>query len=192
MLAIRYAIALPRDYDMSVIRERVATKGHALDDYAGLLFKAYCLSEVGINGATQNLYAPFYVWSNTSRMGQFLWGGDGFQGIERDFGRPAIDSWAVTSVHLTEGKLREARYATFATSIAAPATTLDEVAGQHKASASLAMARKDTAATVRGIDMGTGATMAFTVLSKLPRNSDVPVFEVAHVSVPGGHVATRI
>ena len=72
MLAMRYVIALPRDYDMSAIRERVASKGRALGDYHGLLFKAYCLTEAGVNGATANTYAPFYLSSNTSRMDQFL------------------------------------------------------------------------------------------------------------------------
>ncbi len=42
MHAKQYEITLPADYDMGVIRERVATKGHLLDAFPGLGFKRIC------------------------------------------------------------------------------------------------------------------------------------------------------
>ncbi len=36
MYAMQYEITLPADYDMGIIRARVATGGNALDDLPGL------------------------------------------------------------------------------------------------------------------------------------------------------------
>lgn len=115
---IHYPITLPTDYDMEVIRDRVRTRGHVLDDRKGLWFKAYCIREAGVQGSAHNEYAPFYVWHDAFAAGEFLWGGGGFAGIERDFGRPRVDTWlpvtvsegavshsAVTSAHLRTGTL---------------------------------------------------------------------------------------
>jgi hypothetical protein len=92
MIATQYEIGLPRDYDMTVVRDRVATRGHALDDYPGLGIKAYLIRDVA-DGASSNAYAPFYLWTDEAAAGRFLWGGDGFGGIVRDFGRPRVRTW---------------------------------------------------------------------------------------------------
>lgn len=60
MLAMRYAITLPADYDMGIIHDRVATKGPLLDDFPGLGVKAYLVRERGEHGSPVNQYAPFY------------------------------------------------------------------------------------------------------------------------------------
>ncbi|GAA3421053.1 DUF4865 family protein [Streptosporangium vulgare] len=93
MHAMQYEIGLPADYDMGIIRERVATRGHALDGYAGLGLKAYLIRERGVDGSAVNQYAPFYLWSSLTGMNDFLWGGGGFQNIVRDFGRPVVRHW---------------------------------------------------------------------------------------------------
>ncbi|UFS58863.1 DUF4865 family protein [Subtercola endophyticus] len=93
MLAMQYQITLPADYDMGIIRDRVATRGHALDQYPGLGLKAYLIREAGVHGSTVNQYAPFYLWNAPLAAGTFLWGGDGFGGILRDFGRPVVQTW---------------------------------------------------------------------------------------------------
>ena len=36
MFAMQYSITLPADYDMAIIRHRVAAKGHLLDDFPSL------------------------------------------------------------------------------------------------------------------------------------------------------------
>jgi len=92
MIATQYEIGLPRDYDMAVIRDRVATRGHALDDYPGLGIKAYLVRDVD-RGASRSAYAPLYLWTDEAAAGRFLWGGDGFGGIVRDFGRPCVRTW---------------------------------------------------------------------------------------------------
>lgn len=92
MLATQYSIALPADYDMSVIRKRVAERGHLLDRFPGLGLKAYLVEDVSREGR-RNQYAPFYLWSDTTAASAFFWGGGGFSGIVRDFGRPSVTTW---------------------------------------------------------------------------------------------------
>ncbi|WP_052849960.1 DUF4865 family protein [Streptomyces avicenniae] len=99
MYAMQYEITLPADYDMGIIRRRVAAGGHALDDRAGLALKAYGIRERGIDGSPVNQYAPFYLWNDTGAMARFLFGGGGFQNIVRDFGRPAVHQWTGIACH---------------------------------------------------------------------------------------------
>ena len=41
MITMQYRIALPADYDMGIIRQRIAARGHLTDDFPQLSFKAY-------------------------------------------------------------------------------------------------------------------------------------------------------
>ncbi|MGW0548911.1 DUF4865 family protein [Streptomyces altiplanensis] len=91
MHAMQYEITLPADYDMGIVRERVATKGHLLDDFPGLGLKAYLIRERGKDSPV-NQYAPFYLWSTPAGMNSFLWG-RGFEGVVNDFGRPEVQHW---------------------------------------------------------------------------------------------------
>ncbi|KUL46270.1 DUF4865 family protein [Streptomyces regalis] len=93
MHAMQYELTLPADYDMGIIRRRVAGKGHLLDDWQGLGFKAYLVRERGMHGSPVNQYAPFYLWNTVAGMNAFLWGGP-FQGIVDDFGRPSVRQWS--------------------------------------------------------------------------------------------------
>lgn len=92
MHAMQYELTLPADYDMDIVRARVARKGHLLDDWPGLALKAYLMRERGVDGSPVNQYAPFYLWNTVEGMNAFLWGG-GFQGVSDDFGRPAVQQW---------------------------------------------------------------------------------------------------
>ena len=58
MLAMQYTFTLPADYDMDIIRQRVTTKGPAVDGFPGLGFKAFLYTRRGDHGP-ENLYAPF-------------------------------------------------------------------------------------------------------------------------------------
>lgn len=89
MHAMNYRITLPADYDLGIIRRRVATRGHLLDAFPGLGLKAYLVRERGRHGSPVNQYAPFYLWNTAEGMNSFLWG-PGFQGLAEDFGRPAV------------------------------------------------------------------------------------------------------
>jgi hypothetical protein len=106
MYAMQYEITLPADYDMGIIRHRVATRGSSFDEFPGLGLKAFLIRERGIAGSTVNQYAPFYLWAATHGMGSFLWGGGGFGGIIDSFGRPAVAHW--TGVAFKLGPARQA------------------------------------------------------------------------------------
>lgn len=93
MYAMQYEITLPADYDMGIIRNRVATKGHLLDDFPGLGLKAYLVRDRGRDGSPVNQYSPFYLWVSTAGMSRFLWGGHGFSALTASFGRPAVRTW---------------------------------------------------------------------------------------------------
>ncbi|MFD6534221.1 DUF4865 family protein [Streptomyces sp. NPDC060184] len=106
MYAKQYEITLPADYDMGIIRKRVAVGGPTMDDRAGLGLKAFVIRERGVDGSPVNAYAPFYLWNDTGAMARFLVGGGGFQNIVRDFGRPAAYHWTGIACHA--GPAREA------------------------------------------------------------------------------------
>ncbi|MYV53237.1 DUF4865 family protein [Streptomyces sp. SID3212] len=99
MHAMQYEITLPADYDMGIIRTRVATKGHLLDAFPGLGLKAYLMRERGEQSVV-NQYAPFYLWAAQDGMNAFLLGA-GFDGVVRDFGRPEVQHW--TGLAFEEG-----------------------------------------------------------------------------------------
>ncbi|MER6082125.1 DUF4865 family protein [Streptomyces sp. NPDC001833] len=100
MHAMQYEFTLPADYDMGVIRSRVARVGHLLDDWDGLGIKTYLMRERGHHGSPVNQYGPFYLWNTVQGMNGFLWGG-AFQGPVDDFGRPRVRQW--TGLAFEEG-----------------------------------------------------------------------------------------
>ena len=96
MIAMQYRIVLPADYDMGSIRQRIADKGHLLDDFPNLAFKAYLYADrtAAYAQGRENLYAPFYLWHNTEGMNAFL-GSAGFSGVVASFGRPLVRTWSM-------------------------------------------------------------------------------------------------
>jgi hypothetical protein len=98
MYAMQYEISVPADYDMNILRERVAKASPLLDDRPGLGFKAYLIREIA-EGSPVNQYAPFYLWNDTTAMSRFLFAGEpagagvGFERIIRSFGRAAVRHW---------------------------------------------------------------------------------------------------
>jgi hypothetical protein len=105
MFIMQYSITLPADYDMQVIRERVASKGPAFDTLDGLGLKCFLIRERGRFGSQSNQYAPAYLWPRIDAMWGFL-AGPGFAGIKASFGRPPVETWPglayAPSVRLTD------------------------------------------------------------------------------------------
>lgn len=101
MLAMQYSFTLPADYDMAIIRRRIAEKGHLLGDFTGLVFKAYLHASRDDRDlpSRDNLYAPFYLWSDSEAMNTFL-GGDGFAALTQAFGRPSASMWSAWQAHV--------------------------------------------------------------------------------------------
>ena len=112
MIAMQYGFTLPADYDMEIIRRRIADKGHLLDDFPSLCFKAYLYAEYGDDATPgeQNTYAPFYLWQDNEGMNAFL-AGAGFAALARAFGWPSVRTWSVWRADLA-ADLRVAARAT--------------------------------------------------------------------------------
>jgi hypothetical protein len=180
MHAMQYEITLPADYDMGIIRERVATRGAALDGFPGLGLKAYLIRERGVGGSPVNQYAPFYLWQSPAGMNRFLWGGGGFHGIVRDFGRPAVRHWAGVALEHGPARTDPPRHATRRTERfpegADPAATV-----------SAALAEMSTAPGVHSaalaVDPYSWELVHFTLWTSAPM-SDGDRYEVLHLSTP--------
>ena len=187
MYAMQYEITLPADYDMGIIRHRVATRGHALDAFPGLGLKAYLVRVRGAGRSPVNQYAPFYLWNAVGGMSRFLWGGGGFAGICADFGRPAVRHW--TGVAYERG----------------PASTATpRSASRHTEPFAVAVAEADPAAAVetaladlreRGRIPGVHSTalaidplhwelMRFTLWESDAPETEETSYEVLHLSAP--------
>jgi hypothetical protein len=98
MIAKQYSVLLPTDYDMQIIRRRVADRGEAFDSWPGLGLKAFLITERA-RGATANRYAPFYLWNDVAGANEFLFG-DGFAALSDSFGRPLIEHWLITDTRV--------------------------------------------------------------------------------------------
>ncbi|MYW70456.1 DUF4865 family protein [Streptomyces sp. SID8379] len=183
MHVMQYEITLPADYDMDVIRERVATKGHLLDDFPGLGAKAYLMRERGVHGSPVNQYAPFYLWTTPQGMNSFLWG-PGFQGLARDFGRPVVQHWA--GVAYGEGAATGATARTAVrerTPIEAAAHLPDLVADAAREVAELA-AEDGVLYAASGVDPRTWERVTFSVWEHEAPKAPGDVYQVLHLSEP--------
>ncbi|MFJ6776492.1 DUF4865 family protein [Kitasatospora sp. NPDC091257] len=167
MHAMQYEITLPADYDMGVIRKRVADKGHLLDAHPGLGLKAYLVRERGRQGSPVNQYAPFYLWRTVEGMNGFLWG-PGFRGLSADFGRPAVRHW------LGAGLTRGAS----GTSAASASTSASEAASPTEEAA--APPTTATRETVRLPESADPAEAVERALADLPTH---PALHTAAVAV---------
>jgi hypothetical protein len=127
MIAMQYSFALPADYDMDIVDRRIAEKGHLLDNFPGLKFKAYLTARRsgGETRSQENLYAPFYVWAQSEGLNNFVCG-EGFAGVSQAFGWPDVKTWVVWRAHLS-AKIAEARFATREIVAIAPHAALTEL-----------------------------------------------------------------
>ena len=89
MLMLQYIFHLPADYPMHNIRERIASRGPSFDTLPGLGWKAFLLRESGVAGATDQQYAPLYLWPTAEAAAEFL-AGPLFAGVSGAFGRPRV------------------------------------------------------------------------------------------------------
>lgn len=187
MIAMQYCFTLPADYDMAVIRRRIADRGHLLDDFPGLVFKAYLHASRADEAlpSRDNLYAPFYLWRDTAGLDAFL-GGAGFATLANDFGRPAVQTWMPWQATLA-GDLRHAACAT-CEQIALPdhAEFLDARAGEGAAARQALDA--GALAAISAYDPAGWTLLRFRLWPDLrPRlaRSGLQLYRVGHVSQPG-------
>lgn len=190
MIAMQYGFVLPGDYDMAVVRERIATKGPLLDALPGLVFKAYLHAS-----APEKTYAPFYLWRDEEAMHGFL-NGPAFAGVARAFGWPSVKTW--TPWHATvRDEVRAARFATRSSAVIAPYAALAELRLQEEAHAQQALAHGALAVvigfepvtwTIVRLVLWRDAVADEATLEALHGGADVKRYDVGHLSAPSEHV----
>lgn len=184
MHAMQYEFTLPADYDMGIIRSRVARVGHLLDDWDGLGIKTYLLRERGSHGSPVNQYGPFYLWNTMEGMNGFLWGG-AFQGPVDDFGRPRIRQW--TGLAFEDGAAAGSP-AAFAVRRRQPVPDGVELAAFMADAAGEAgrLAAEDGAVlAAAAVDTRAWELVHFSLWEHDAPKAEGDVFQVLHVSAPG-------
>ncbi|MFK4106587.1 DUF4865 family protein [Streptomyces sp. NPDC019531] len=184
MHAMQYELTLPADYDMAVIRARVARIGHLLDDWEGLGFKTYLMRERGVNGSPVNQYAPFYLWNTVEGMNTFLWKG-AFQGLSNDFGRPSVRQW--TGLSYEEGGTAGSA-ALSAVRLAQPVSAgveLAEVMADAVGETERLAGEDGAVFAAAAVDTARWELVHFSLWAYETPKADGDVFEVLHVSAPG-------
>jgi len=111
MIIMHYRFTLPADYDMGIIVQRIRLNGARMDDFPGLVAKAYLYACREDDGASENRYAPLYFWQGAKDMQRFLQS-PGFATLVRDFGWPVIESWLALEGQTHLSDLAEAHFMT--------------------------------------------------------------------------------
>ncbi|MEU5580774.1 DUF4865 family protein [Streptomyces huasconensis] len=184
MHAMQYEITLPADYDMDVIRHRVASKGHLLDAFPGLGFKAYLMRERGRDGGSPvNQYAPFYLWNTAAGMHSFLWG-PGFQGLSDDFGRPVVQHWPVLAYEEQAAPRGTARAAVRRRQRIPEAARLPQVADELAEEARRLTVEEGAVSALAAADPRTWEAVHFSLWEHEAPEGLGDVFQVLHLSTP--------
>lgn len=192
MIAMQYSFTLPADYDMDIIRQRIARNGHLLDDFSGLAMKAYLSADRKAEAlkTLDNLYAPFYVWENSEAMNRFL-SGPGFAAVSNAFGRPAIKTWSVWQ-HLRGSDVRAAKFATREI-IEIPAfASLAQVQQAESDNAAQDMRLQGALTAVTAFEPASWTIVRLRLWLQVPENFDpqrMQCYEVGHLSLPGLPIA---
>jgi hypothetical protein len=185
MYAMQYELALPADYEMGIIRDRVAKRGSSTDAFPGLGLKAYLIQQCGVEGSKVNQYAPFYLWTAIAGMSRFLWGENaGFRGLVESFGRPAVRHW--TGVGFESGASASAtpRMATRITRVISSDTDLAEVVASAREDMQQLARVHGAHSTALAIDPYHWELMHFTLWEdSAPANMGTR-YEVLHLSRP--------
>jgi hypothetical protein len=190
MHAMQYELTLPADYDMGVVRARVARVGHLLDDWAGLGFKTYLMRERGVHGSPVNQYAPFYLWNTMEGMNSFLWGG-AFQRLSDDFGRPTVQQWTGLAYEEGGAASSPARWAVRRREPVPDGVVLSEVMEDPVAEVRR-LAREDGAVlAAAAVDSRRWEIVHFSLWDHDTPTADGDVFEVLHLSAPGRGLLLR-
>ena len=107
MISMQYKIRLSDDFDMNIIRKRVAENGYKMDGFQDLFFKAYLISEK-TDDNQHNEYAPLYLWKDSEGMNKFIF--DGFyDNILNSFGWQKIDV-AIPMIYELAEDLKTAKF----------------------------------------------------------------------------------
>lgn len=183
MIAMQYSFTFPADYDMAVIDRRITEKGHLIDEFPGLVMKAYLSSrKSSLEG--ENRYAPFYVWSTSAGLNDFICG-SGFAALTQSFGWPAIKVWSIWNSVLSK-TVKSAKFATRTILPTPPYASLNEL---RKAAVSLAELDVERGGALASVSAFEPTTWTRIHLQLWPDRVAVPEgsvgYDVGYMSVSG-------
>ncbi|MDO0917243.1 DUF4865 family protein [Streptomyces sp. DT2A-34] len=184
MHAMQYELTLPADYDMEIIRRRVASKGNLLDEWDGLGIKTYLMRERGVHGSPVNQYAPFYLWNTVAGMNSFLWGGP-FQGIVSDFGRPSVRQWSGLSYEEGGAADSPARVAVLRRQPVPDGVRLTDVMADAARETGRLAGASGVVLSTAAVDTGRWEVVHLSLWEHDAPKADGDVYEVLHMSEPG-------
>jgi hypothetical protein len=185
MIAMQYSFVLPADYDMSIVDRRIAEKGHLMDGFPELVFKAYLSARKKARqpSDSENLYAPFYLWKSPAGMNEFL-SGPGFVGLTQSFGWPSVKTWSVWHAEVSP-RIAEARFASRETVPIPPYAALDALRASETGRAKNRVHDDGALASLVGFEPTTWTLVRFQLWAELPSNhglEDRHIYSVGHVS----------
>jgi Domain of unknown function (DUF4865) len=188
MIVKQYVITLPADYDMGIIRKRVADKGAGFDHFPGLGIKAFLIRERGRFGAESNQYAPVYLWPSVEPMWGFI-AGNGFAAILESFGWTSIHTWfGLAFARVPGGRdLTALRSVTRETDIIEPGTNLADLRQREIDAARKIVANTpDLVLRAVGLNPDSWSLVRFDYWAREQAAIDGPrhSYEVLHVSAP--------
>lgn len=192
MIAMQYTLALPADYDMSIIDRRIHDKGPLLDGFPNLKFKAYLRAAKGDLDSRENLYAPFYVWDSPEGASDFLCG-PGFRNLAGDFGWPSVKTWIVWHACAAPG-LTEAQFATREILPIEPYAPLDEIRRRECDEAIAVLGHGSALASVTGFEPTTWTRVRFSLwsaASEIEQGPNIRAYRVGHLSMGDGAEGIR-
>jgi hypothetical protein len=190
MQVMQYEITLPADYDMGIIRERVASRHGGTDTFAGLGVKAYLMREKGVAGSPVNAYAPLYLWRTPQGMNSFLWG-PAFQGVTADFGRPVVQHWAGVAYEEGTAAASAGRAAVRRRVPVGAGADLSELMARTVAETSQLAAADGVLYAVAAVDPRTWELLTFSVWDHDFPEAPGDVYQVLHLSQPERHLLPR-
>lgn len=191
MHAMQYPIRLPADYDMGIIRDRVATRAPLLDALPGLYLKAYAVQERGTAEAVENQYAPFYLWSSADAMAAFI-GGPGFRGVCESFGRPVIHHGVGIVVEHGAAIRDFPHWATHRVERLSESGPIEGAIARARVSAQ-ELVREPTLHTyAASLDPSRWTITHFTLWSEEPAIADTTRYQVLHLSMPSATSDMRV
>ncbi|MGW0629053.1 DUF4865 family protein [Streptomyces sp. NPDC002758] len=184
MHAMQYELTLPADYDMGIIRGRVARVGHLLDDWEGLGLKGYLIRERGVYGSPVNQYGPFYLWNAVEGMNRFLWAG-AFQGLVDDFGRPEVRQWTGLAYEAGGGAGAPALIAVRRRQPVPDEAELSDLMADAVRETGRLAAEDGAVLAAAAVDTSRWELVHFSLWAHDEPKASGDVFQVLHLSAPG-------
>jgi hypothetical protein len=185
MIAMQYSFTLPGDYDMSIVDRRISEKGHLIDEFPHLKFKAYLHSKrSGVTPASENLYGSFYVWDRIDGLNDFL-SGPGFVGLTQSFGWPSVKLWSVWNCAVSP-EVKSAVFATRDIVVTSPYADLAALRRDEAADAEQDVVKRGALASLSAFEPTTWSRVRFRLWRERiapPTNSTG--YDVGYMSVTG-------